>query len=184
MPSVLVPLANGFEEIEAVSVIDVLRRGGIRVTVAGVDASALRGANGVTVVADCPLDEALKEEYDMVVLPGGSRGTQTLAADGRVRELLADMDAAGKPIGAICAAPLALDAAGVLKKGYTCYPGCETSIAVPGYDPVRPVVTTDNVTTSRGPGTAVCFALELVEILVGKERAAAVKAGLLAGYCG
>ncbi|MGD9969480.1 MAG: DJ-1 family glyoxalase III [Sulfuricurvum sp.] len=185
MPKVLIPIAEGFEEIEAVSLIDVLRRAGITVITGSVGGESLvRGANGITIQCDRPVEGLSAEELDMVVLPGGWGGTKALAMDANVQNLLRVMDSKGKPIGAICAAPFALDAAGVLKEGYTCYPSVEEQIKTGGFRGAEnAVVETANVMTSRGPGTAICFGLAIVEKLVGKETSEALRGGLLAGYC-
>ncbi len=185
MPRVLVPIATGFEEIEAVNIIDVLRRAGIEVIMGSLDENLLiKGAHGMMIQADRSINGITADDLDMIVLPGGWGGTKALAQDLTVQSLLQEMDAKGKNIGAICAAPFALDAAGVLKVGYTCYPGIEEQIKVDGYQGDKAaVVQTDNVMTSRGPATAICFALAIVKKLVGDEAYERVSSGLLAGYC-
>ena len=182
---VLVPLAKGFEEIEAISVIDVLRRAKIEVMVASLDANALvQGANGVSVQTDFQVKDVGANEIDMIVLPGGWEGTHALAKDENVQNLLKEMDAKGKNIGAICAAPFALNAAGVLKRRYTCYPSVEEEIKMDGYQgDANMVVEDENIMTSRGPATAICFALAIVKKLKGEEVYKSVKAGILATYC-
>lgn len=182
---VLVPLATGFEEIEAVSLIDVMRRGGIEVLVRSLDDTLdVTGANGITVRADAPLGDLGADTIDMIVLPGGWGGTERLAEDTKVQALLKAMDAKAKHIGAVCAAPFALHAAGVLKETFTCYPGAEEKIRTEGYQGDRAQVVTDgNVMTSRGPGTSICFGLQIVKMLVGDEAFEGLKAGLLATYC-
>jgi len=185
MPKVLVPIAEGFEEIEAVSIIDVLRRAGIVVIMGSLNEQLLiKGANGITVKADRPIQGISADELDMIVLPGGWGGTNALAADATVQGLLKEMDAKGKNIGAICAAPFALDTAGVLKEGFTCYPSVEEKIKTGGYQGAQhAVVQTSNVMTSRGPGTAICFGLAIVKKLVGDEAYNGLRSGLLADYC-
>ncbi len=183
MAKVCVPLAKGFEEIEAVSLIDVMRRGGIEVVVAGVNEELVTGANGITVKADTDIKYVLADELDMIVLPGGWEGTHMLAENERVQELLKEMKAKEKVVGAICAAPFALKAAGVLGSKYTCYPSVEEQIGKEGYTDRQKVVIDGNVMTSRGPGTAICFGLEIVKRLVGEETYLSLKEGLLADYC-
>ncbi len=183
MAKVCVPLAKGFEEIEAVSLIDVMRRGGIEVVVAGVNEELVTGANGITIKADTDIKYVVADELDMVVLPGGWEGTHNLAEDPTVQELLKAMNAKQKIVGAICAAPFALKAAGVLSKHYTCYPSVEEQIGQEGYTDKEKVVIDGNVMTSRGPGTAICFGLAIVRKLVGEETYQALKEGLLADYC-
>ena len=185
MSKVLVPIAEGFEEIEAIAMIDVMRRGGIEVIMGSLGANLLvKGAHGVVVQADRQISGLSADELDMIVLPGGWGGTQALARDAGVQSLLREMDAKGKQIGAICAAPVALEAAGVLKEGYTCYPGIEEQLKTPGFSgAASAVVESGNVMTSRGPGTAICFGLSIVKKLVGSSAAEKVRGGLLADYC-
>jgi protein deglycase len=184
MPKVLVPLANGFEEIEAVSLIDVMRRGGIEVMVCALDENLdVLGANSITIKADRPIDGIKAEDIDMIVLPGGWGGTNALAQSEYVQNLLKEMDKNNKLIGAICAAPYALHTAGVLKENFTCYPSVEEQIRTDGYSSDRAVVECGNVITSRGPATAICFGLEIVKKLVDNETYEALKGGLLATYC-
>jgi 4-methyl-5(b-hydroxyethyl)-thiazole monophosphate biosynthesis len=180
---VVIPLANGFEEIEAVNLIDVLRRAEIEVVVAGVGAKMISGAHALKVETDRLISQVNSDDMEMIILPGGWDGTHTLADDTDVQRLLKEMDAKGKMIGAICAAPYALEKAGVLKHNYTCYPSVEKQIRLEGYSKEQAVVTDGNVMTSRGPGTAICFALAIVERLKGKETAIALKNGILADFC-
>lgn len=185
MPRVLVPIAAGFEEIEAIAIIDVMRRAGIEVIMGSLDEHLLvKGAHGVTVQADREIAGLSADELDMIVLPGGWGGTQALMKDAAVQKLLKAMDAKGKNIGAICAAPLALHTAGVLKEGYTCYPSIEEQIDLGGFTGDKhAVVESGNVMTSRGPGTAICFGLAIVKKLVGEEAYTGLRSGLLADYC-
>lgn len=185
MPKVLIPIATGFEEIEAVNIIDVLRRAGIEVIMGALNEHMLvTGANGITVQCDRSIDGITADELDMIVLPGGWGGTKALAHDTTVQSLLKEMDAKGQNIGAICAAPFALYTAGVLKEGYTCYPSVENEIHVAGYKgDEKAVVQTGNIMTSRGPGTAICFGLAIVKKLVGVEMYTGLREGLLAEFC-
>ncbi len=184
MIKVLVPLAKGFEEIEAITIIDVLRRAEIEVIVASLDDNSLvKGANNITVQADLEIKDINSDELDMIVLPGGWDGTYALADDANVQNILKEMDAKGKDIGAICAAPFALNKAGVLKQNFTCYPSVEEQIREDGYTSSQKVVQDTNVMTSRGPATAICFALEIVKKLKGEEMYSMLKDGLLADFC-
>ena len=185
MSRVLVPLARGFEEIEAVSIIDVLRRADIEVLVASLDEnSSVKGANGITVVSDMQIKDVDIDELDMIVLPGGVEGTYALAEDENVLRILKEMDEKGKNIGAICAAPFALNKAGVLKHNYTCYPSFEEFIREDGYMADKAMVVEDeNIITSRGPATAICFSLQIVKKLKGEETYLMLKGGLLADFC-
>ena len=186
MASVLIPLAKGFEELEAVALIDVMRRGGIEVRVAYLEDELqddlVLGANGITVKADTSINNVIVDDFDMMVLPGGWGGTYALAENARVQELLKEFKAK-KIVGAMCAAPFALKKAGVLGERYTAYPGAVDEIDHPGYVADEKVVEDGNVMTSQGPGTAVCFGLAIVKRLVGEESMQAVKDGMLLGYC-
>jgi len=183
MASVLVPLAQGCEELEAVTVVDLLRRAGIDVITAGLDAQQVRASRGVTLVPDMSLEAALQLEFDMIVLPGGLPGADHLRDDPRVIGLLKKMAAADRYTAAICAAPRVLAHAGLLDgKRATSFPGALDVDAVPGIDyQEAPVVMDDKVITSRGPGTAMDFALTLIETLVGKHKRDEVEAGLQRG---
>lgn len=178
MKSVLVLFAAGSEELETVTVVNILRRAGISVTLAGLEAGALRGSRGIVLVPDTTLDDALQHSYDMVVLPGGQPGTDHLKADKRVAGLLRQMTRQGKYVTAICAAPSVLASAGLLDgKQATGFPG--TLDAFPLVINRSAAVVEDGMLiTSRGPGTAMDFALTLVERLTGKEKRRAVEAGL------
>ena len=177
MSSVLVALAEGCEELEAVTVIDLLRRAGIEVTAAGLEDGPVKASRGTVLVPDVPLDEALKRSYDMVVLPGGLPGAEYLAADSRILDLLRATAEAGNYVCAICAAPAVLAKAGLLDgKRTTAYPGVLDSVDVPGMTDTGGAVEQDgNVVTSRGPGTAMDFALHLIEALAGAEKRRAVE---------
>ena len=179
MPSVLVPLSQGCEEIEAITVIDILRRAGITVVSAGLDAQPVRASRGTVLIPDTTLEMALEESYDMVVLPGGQPGTNNLKADPRILALLNSMAKQDKYIAAICAAPSILATAGLLDgKRATSFPG-----ALDAYPKVRQqtgaVVEDGKLITSRGPGTAMEFALTLAERLAGKVKRQEVEAGLV-----
>ncbi len=178
MAKVLVPLAQGCEEIEAVTVVDILRRAGIAVVSAGLDDQPVRASRGVTLVPDATLDAALNDEFDMIVLPGGQPGTNNLKADKRIIALLQKMAQQGKHVAAICAAPSVLATAGLLDgKRATSFPGSLNGFANVDFRNAA-VVEHDNLVTSRGPGTAIDFALTLVERLVGVTKRREVEAGL------
>jgi len=178
MHKVLVPLAQGCEEIEAVTVIDILRRAGMTVVSAGLDDQPVRASRGVTLIPDTTLDTLLQQNFDMIVLPGGQPGTNKLKADQRIIELLQKMSKQGRYVTAICAAPSVLATAGLLDgKQATGFPGT--------LDPYPRVLQQHNAVaedekliTSRGPGTAMDFALTLVERLEGKAKRQEVEAGL------
>jgi len=184
MAKVLVPLANGFEEIEAVTIIDILRRGGVEVTTASLnDDEKVHGSNGITILANTLIKYVTSNEFDMIVLPGGIPGAEHLRDSEKVQELIKEFNQKEKLVGAICAAPIALYSAGVLKgEDFTCYPGYEQVIQDATFKDNK-VVESENILTSRGPGTAMCFALEIVKKLVGSETYEQLKAGLLAEFC-
>ena len=181
MPKVLVPLAQGCEELEAVTIIDLLRRAKIDVTTAGLDKQTVIASRGVKLVPDTDLDSALKQEYEMIVLPGGLPGADHLDNDPRIRSLLKKMAGNLKYTAAICAAPKALANAGVLNnKKATSYPGFLDDLNLPGTKITNEAVVVDGkVITSRGPGTAMDFALTLIETLLGKQKRDEVEAGLV-----
>ena len=180
MAKVLVPLAEGCEELEAVTVIDLLRRANITVVTAGLEAGPVTASRGVVLMADKTLDEALQDDYEMVVLPGGGPGSDRLDADDRIRQLLIRMANSEKFTAAICAAPKVLKSAGLLDgKQATCYPGVIQAGDLPGLDTGQRVVQDGKVVTSWGPGTAMDFALQLIEILTDKNTRDQVEAGLV-----
>jgi 4-methyl-5(b-hydroxyethyl)-thiazole monophosphate biosynthesis len=180
MPQILVPLANGFEEIEAISIIDICRRGQIDVIVAGVDDKTAMGAHNIPIVTDCLITDVNVDDLDMIVLPGGWGGTEALASNATVQSILKQMKQSNKHIAAICAAPYALDAAGVLSDNYTCYPSIENKIRMQGYDKNTDTVTDGKVMTSQGVGTAICFALEIIKTLQGNDKYQQIKQEILA----
>ncbi len=181
MPRVLVPLAQGCEELEAVTIIDLLRRAGIEVVVAGLVPGIVKASRGTQLVPDTTLDTALHEEYDMVVLPGGMPGAQHLKDDTRIIALMQKMAATGRYTAAICAAPTVLAAAGVLSgKTATAYPGFLEKMNLPDVTLSTDAVVRDGrVITSRGPGTAMDFALSLVEILSGLDTRRQIESALV-----
>jgi 4-methyl-5(b-hydroxyethyl)-thiazole monophosphate biosynthesis len=184
MKTVLVPIATGFEEIEAVGIIDVLRRAGIKVIVSAVSKNiTVQGANGIIIQADNFITDINCNDIDMIVLPGGWGGTDVLVADQTVQTMIKELNSKQKLVGAICAAPYALHTAGVLSQNYTCYPSVEEKIRQDGYKCNKKVVKENNIITSQGPATAICFALEIVKELKGIEMYEELKSGLLADFC-
>ncbi len=178
MANVAVILAQGFEEIEAISVIDVLRRGGVNVLALGLDGLEIKGAHGLSVMADGLFEKTDFGQIDMIILPGGLPGADNLAKSTHLKELLADFNAKGKKLGAICAAPMVLGRAGVISGAYTCYPGFESQVSqdAPSQDNV---VTNMNIITSRGPATSMEFALACLSELTSKQNADEIAKGLL-----
>ncbi len=181
MARVLIPLAQGCEELEAVTVIDLLRRAGIEVVTAGLEEGPVTCSRGVVLVPDTTLDAVLEDDFDMMVLPGGLPGADHLNQDPRIIRLLRQLAERGKYAAAICAAPKVLASAGLLQgRRATSYPGVLDALELP--DTIRrddPVVVDERVITSRGPGTAMDFALALIEKLAGREQRDAVESSLV-----
>lgn len=181
MPNVAVLLADGFEEVEAMAIIDVLRRANVHVRVTGLHEGAVASARGVRVIPDAVIDAIKPKDFDMIVLPGGQPGADNLNADPRVKALLRDFHAEGKLTGAICAAPYVLANAGILHgKRATCYPTYRDKLGNAIYEEAA-VVQDATVLTSRGPGTALYFGLAIVEKLVGKETAQRIRESMMVG---
>ena len=180
MSKVLVPLADGFEEIEAVTVVDVLRRGGVEVVTASVhDRLGVRGAHGLELKADRQFDEAQRGSYDAIVLPGGGGCAETFRQFQPLHERLRRQRDERRLLCAICAAPTVLEAAGVLDEEteVTCYPTCRDDLERP-WSPA-PVVVDGTVITGQAPGTAVLFALVILKTLAGERVARKVAQGMV-----
>jgi 4-methyl-5(b-hydroxyethyl)-thiazole monophosphate biosynthesis len=181
MAKVLVPLANGCEELEAVTLIDLLRRADIEVITAGLEDGPVRASRGVVLLPDQPLEAVLEQDFDLIALPGGLPGADYLQQDPRLRTLLRRQAEAGRKLAAICAAPKVLASAGVLDGHQaTHYPGALDPADYPRVQfSDAPVVVDAQIITSRGPGTAMDFALELIRQLVGDETRNRVAASLV-----
>lgn len=176
---VLVPLLAGFEEIEAVTIIDVLRRAEVPVVVASVEAGAVEGSHALSVLATHALREVDADELAMIALPGGMPGAKNLAEQPDVQRLIKQVAEDGGYTVAICAAPMALAAANVHRDHkVTSYPGFEKYLDGASYVQER-VVVDSRVVTSRGPGTALEFALTLVRLLRGPEVEADLREKML-----
>lgn len=180
MSRVLVLLAAGFEEIEAVTVVDLLRRAGIEVRTAALGPRDVAGSHGITLTADLALDSVDPDGFEMIVLPGGLPGADHLKADARVITMLRRFAAAGRYTAAICAAPGVLAHAGLLEgRAATSYPGILRADSAPGLRLSQdPVVIDGHVVTSRGPGTAMEFGLALIGLLEGSQAARRVRDAL------
>ncbi len=179
MPRVAVILADGFEEVEAMAIVDVLRRAEIETVLAGLHDGPITSARKVRVVPDTVIDRVKPEDFDMIVLPGGQPGSDNLNSDPRVKELVKSFYSTGKLAGAICAAPIVLANAGVLEgKHATAYPTYKDRLGGAIYEE-KTVVEDGNVLTSRGAGTALAFGLALVGRLAGKEKAGKIKKAML-----
>ncbi len=179
MKNVLVPLADGFEEIEAVTIIDILRRAGANVVTAGLLKRNVEGSHGIRMVADSVLDEELDMEWNMIVLPGGVPGAPTLAEDSRLLDLIKQSVKNDTPVGAICAAPFALHQAGILDDhSVTSHPAWKEKIKSGNHSGNR--VEVDRlVITGQSAGTAMEFAFALVKKLFGQTVVQEVNEGVL-----
>jgi len=173
MAKALVFLASGFEEIETVTIVDVLRRAGVDVTVAGLKPNAVEGAHAMKIVPDKTIDDVAVEDFDAFVVPGGNPGYKNLRNDQRVIDMVKKAFDSNKLVAAICAGPAVLSDAGVLEgKACTIYAGMEDELRKGRGLPKEDIVVVDgNIVTSRGPATALPFALKLAEKLAGKQVA-------------
>ena len=172
MSRVLVPLAQGCEELEAITITDLLVRAGIDVTTAGLDSQPVKASRGTTLIPDTTIEAVSNELFDLIVLPGGLPGADHLRDNQHVQALLKSHAAEEKYIGAICAAPKALAEAGLLEgKKATGYPGVLAALGNPDITVSDAAIEIDDkIGTSRGPGTAMDFALTLIELLEGRTR--------------
>ena len=179
--NVLLILAEGFEDVEAVTAVDVLRRAGVSVTTAGLSEGLVTGSRGTRVSPDETLEKAKGGEYDALVLPGGGKGADNLAASPVVRDLILKFHKAGKVVAAICAAPaVVLAPVGILEgKKVTGFPGTEGGFPSSSVVSTDPVVVDGNLITSRALGTALAFSLALAEKLVGRETSEKVRRSVL-----
>ncbi len=184
MARVLVPFAEGVEEIEFVAVVDILRRAGVEAVMASLGPGAVTGRSGITIDADEELDDVLAQDWDMVVLPGGLPNADLLRHDDRVKGIVQRLCERGRPVAAICAAPAALAAYGVVgDRRVTSYPAMQDTLQELAPDSVyvdETVVEDDFLVTSQGAGTAVEFALRLVARLCGEEKSAEIRASIVA----
>jgi len=181
----LVVLADGFEDIEAVTAVDVLRRGGVEVVTAALaDGLAVRSAHGVTMLADALFGEAEDGDFDAIVLPGGGEGTERLKASAALAARLRRQKEEGRLVCAICAAPTVLVEAGVLDEGQhvTCYPTCALDLDRPCAG--VPVVADGNVVTGQAPGSSLLFALVVLKSLTDEKTAAKVARGMVTDVLG
>lgn len=172
MSHVLVPLAQGCEELEAITITDLLVRAGITVTTCGLDDQPVKASRGTTIIPDSSIDQVLNESFDLIVLPGGLPGADHLRDNAQLQTLIKKQAADNKYVAAICAAPKALAQAGILEgKTATSFPGVLAALNNPGIAISENAVEIDgNIVTSRSAGTAMDFALSLIELLEGKEK--------------
>ena len=179
MKKALVPLADGFEDIEAVAVIDILRRGGVEVVTAALSPEPFAlSAHGIRMAADAVLDDVIADYWDAIILPGGGQGTANLLAFEPLLDRLRAQKESGGYLCAICAAPTVLAAADVLEdEDVTCYPSCAPEMGRPVVD--APAVADGQIITGRGPGAAITFALAVLMHLAGEETAQNVAEGMV-----
>ncbi len=172
MSRVLVPLAQGCEELEAITITDLLVRAGIDVTTCGLDDQPVTASRGTTIIPNTSIDKIVNDDFDLIVLPGGLPGADHLRDNQPLQTLIKKQASANKYVAAICAAPKALAAAGVLAgKTATSFPGVLGALQDSSITISENAVEIDgNIITSRGPGTAMDFALKLIELLEGKEK--------------
>ena len=181
VPRVLVVLADGCEELEAVTIIDLLRRADVAVTVAGLEPGPVTASRGVRLLPDIALDSIGGEPFDLIVLPGGAEGARRLSESARIGELLMQQIRDGRCVAAICAAPTVLGRLGLLDhRRVAAYPGFLEPLEIPGVEieAAASVVMDGRIITSRGPGTAMDFALFLIEHLTDPTTRDRVEAGL------
>lgn len=184
MKQVLVPFTTGVEEIEFIATVDILRRGGVQVTMASLDGGPVKGRSGITIVPDAALADVMNDEWEMVVLPGGLPNAHLLRDDPNIQAVVTRLRNERKSVAAICAAPTALAAYGMLDgMRVTSYPGSEAEVREKAPSAVyvdETVVEDDFLVTSRGAGTAVEFALRLVARLCGEEKSDEVRRSIVA----
>lgn len=169
---VVILLGNGFEEMEAITPCDLLRRAGIQVCFAGIGGKRIAGAHGICIEADCAVETLAEEKPEMVILPGGLGGVASIRGSACAMELIARQHREGRPVAAICAAPTILAELGITDgKKATCYPGMEAQMGAAVLLPEDCVAADGSVITGRAAGTAIQFALHLIASLRGREAA-------------
>jgi 4-methyl-5(b-hydroxyethyl)-thiazole monophosphate biosynthesis len=176
--NVIVPLAHGFEEIEAVTIIDLLRRAGINVTTAYLGENPVSGAHNIIVNADINIKEAYPADFGCIALPGGMPGSNNLKENSSVISMVKEISKTGGIVSAICAAPIVLGRAGVLSgRKAVCFPGFENELN--GAVVTNSFIEVDNnIVTGKGPGCAILFSLKLIELISGKKNSDIVKDSL------
>ena len=179
MPKVAVIFADGFEEVEGMAIVDVLRRAEIETVMAGLHDGPVTSARKVKVLVDTVIESVNPDDFDMIILPGGQPGSDNLNNDRRVKDLIKQFVQKGKLTGAICAAPIVLAGAGVLDgRRATSYPSYREKLGAAVYVE-NSVVVDGTIVTSRGPGTALAFGLAVVEKLLGADRAEKIRNAML-----
>lgn len=177
---VYVILGKGFEEIEAITQVDVLRRSGAEVRTAGIGGLQVEGAHGIVVTADCTVEQMDVANADMIVIPGGLGGVEAISGDACAMAAIKKAYEDGKYVAAICAGPSVLAKLGIIEgKNVTSYPGTKDWLGDVVYHEDKPVVVDGKIITSRAPGTSVAFALALSKALCGEETAKQVEKDLV-----
>ncbi len=181
MKTVMVPLAQGCEELEAVTITDLLVRAGVKVITAGLDDKPVIASRGMTLIPDVQLEQIRNDEFDMIVLPGGLPGADHLRDSAILQAMLKKHASADKYVAAICAAPKVLAQAGILEnKIATSFPGALDALDLKNTEIKNTALEVDGkIVTSRGPGTAMDFTLKLIELLLGVDKKQEVEKGLV-----
>jgi len=175
-------LANGFEEIEALTVVDVLRRANIKCDICSIEKVEVTGAHGITVKTDLLISDLIAENYGCLILPGGMPGAKNLKENNKIIDLIKSFNKTGKLVAAICAAPIVLKEADIIKgKKITSFPGVKPELTGCNYQE-EIVVQDDNLITSRGPATAIQFALKLVENIADKGTSEKIRLDMLVDF--
>jgi len=176
---VYILLGTGFEEIEALAACDVLRRGGVKTALVGIGGAEIAGANGIIVKADCGLPDVSLDEMEMLVVPGGGGGVESIKASRSAMDLICKAYEAGKELASICAGPTVLAKLGITDgKKVTCYPGTENLMGGAVICQQESTIRDGRLTTGRGPGSGIDFGLRLLEVLRGKQAADSVAGGM------
>ena len=176
---VYILLGTGFEEIEALAACDVLRRGGVKTALVGIGGAEIAGANGIMVKADCGIPDVSLDEMEMLVVPGGGGGVESIKASHAAMDLIRKAYEAGKELASICAGPTVLAKLGITDgKKVTCYPGTENLMGGAVICQQESTIRDGRLTTGRGPGSGIDFGLRLLEVLRGKQAADSVAGGM------
>lgn len=179
---ILIPFADGFEEIEAITCVDVLRRADINVITASLKENVVRGAHRIEIITDLFIGDINTKELDGIILPGGLPGSVNLRNNGEIIKIVKELEQRNKLIAAICAAPLVLEEAGIItNRNITCYPGIEEELKSANYLEDR-VVVDGNIITGKGPGAALEFAVKVVEYLLGENRAEMLRMSMITNF--
>ena len=178
MKKILVPLAKGLEEIEAISIIDILRRGDIEVVTVGLDSVEILGSHNIKIIADTMLEKVSADSFDGIVLPGGMPGSLSLKKNAKILSIIQKYNQEGKLVGAICAAPMVLEEAGILDdRMFTIHPATIPNITLKPEN--QQVVEDGNIITGQASGAATLFGLTLVKYLQNHDKTLSVNKGML-----